>query len=292
MTILVTGGRGLLGRTLSTYDNIRALGADALDIRDSAQIDRVLSDFSWEAVINCAAYTAVDRAETEIEAAYAINCDGADKLARGCRDHGIPMIHVSTDYVFDGTATQPYREDSPIAPINVYGSSKAAGERAVHDAGGIVVRTSWLFGERGPSFVHTIVRKAREQPVLRVVADQHGRPTYAGDLAAALIQMAARTHQPLEPTYHFCNTGEATWYVFASAIVDELRRHGEVTCKHIEPITTAEYPTTARRPANSVLDTRRIENQLGIRPSSWIGGVRRVVAEAAQASGAVSTARK
>ena len=158
MTILVTGGRGLLGRTLATYDNIRALGADALDIRDSAQIDRVLSDFSWGAVINCAAYTAVDRAETEIEAAYAINCDGADKLARGCRDHGIPMIHVSTDYVFDGTATQPYREDSPIAPINVYGSSKAAGERAVHDAGGIVVRTSWLFGERGPSFVHTIVR--------------------------------------------------------------------------------------------------------------------------------------
>jgi len=285
VTILVTGGRGLLGRALATHDNVRALGADRLDIRDTAQVDRVLSDFAWEAVINCAAYTKVDRAETgsEVELAYAINCDGANKLARACRDRDVPLIYVSTDYVFDGTAKQPYREDAPIAPINVYGSSKAAGERAVHAAGGIVVRTSWLFGEGGPSFVHTIVRLAQAQRVLRVVADQRGRPTYTRDLAAVLIKIAAlaAASEPLRETYHFCNTDEVTWYVFAGAIVDELQRYGDVTCKHIEPITTAEYPTAARRPANSVLDTQAIE-QLGIKPTSWFGGMLRVVAEAAR----------
>ena len=282
MTILVTGGRGLLGRALATCNNVRALGTDVLNICDDAQVERVLVAVAPTVVINCAAHTAVDRAETDLDRAYAVNRDGARVIAEVSKARGIPLIHVSTDYVFDGNAIQPYREDAPIAPINVYGSSKAAGERAVHAAGGIVVRTSWLFGEGGPSFVHTIVRLARQQAVLRVVADQRGRPTYTGDLAAALIQITARaaSREPLAPTYHFCNAGETTWYAFASAIVDELRRHGEVTCKHIEPITTAEYPTAARRPANSVLDTRRIENQLGIRPSSWIGGMRRIVADA------------
>ena len=235
------------------------------------------------AVINCAAYTKVDRAEVDSRLAYMVNSDGAAILARACRDRAVPLVHVSTDYVFSGAATQPYQEDDPIAPIGVYGRSKASGERAVHAAGGIVVRTSWLFGEGGPSFVHTIARLARERPVLRVVADQRGRPTYAGDLADALIEIATRAaaHQPLASTYHYCNDGETTWHGFATAIVDELRLIAPelVVCDHVEPITTAEYPTSARRPAYSVLDTSRI-TALGIVLPSWHNGMQLIVSEA------------
>ena len=283
--MLVTGGRGQLGRAIAVRAgaDVRAVDIDELDIRDPAQVDHALAD-TPAAVIDCAAYTGVDRAETDADAAYAINRDGAATLARACRARGIPLIHVSTDYVFDGTASRPYREDDAIAPVGVYGASKAAGDAEVHAAGGVVVRTSWLFGDGGPSFVHTMIRLARERLAVRVVDDQHGCPTYAGDLANALLALARRAAGGgfLDPTYHYCNAGATTWHGFATAIVDELRTLADgppVVCTRVVPITTAEYPTPARRPAYSVLDTARIAT-LGIVPPHWRAGMQRVVAHA------------
>lgn len=278
MKILVTGGRGQLGRSVTARahehgHDVWAPDVDELDICDPDHVARVAGH---DLVINAAAYTAVDKAETERDKAFAINRDGAGLLARACAERGVQLLHVSTDYVFDGSGTRPYREDDPIAPLGVYGASKAEGEHAVLEAGGTVVRTSWLFAEGGPSFVHTMLRLAKERPTLRVVADQHGCPTYAGDLADALISLAGR---PLAHTYHYCNDGPTTWHAFASAIVAEARTRTAIACERIDAITTAEYPTPAKRPAYSVLDTTRIR-EAGIMPPSWQPGLARVVAHA------------
>ena len=265
MKIFVAGARGQLGRSLVARAPVTAVDIDELDITDAAAVERAVRGF--DVVINAAAYTGVDKAESERDKAYAVNRDGAGNLARACEATGARFLHVSTDYVFDGTATRPYREDDPIAPLGVYGASKAEGELAVHEAGGVVVRTSWLFAEGGPSFVHTMLRLAKERPVLRVVADQHGCPTYAGDLAVALLALAGQRH--LDTTYHYCNDGVTTWHGFATAIVGDRVR--------VEPITTAEYPTPAKRPAYSVLDTSRIR-ALGITTPSWRIGLAKCVA--------------
>jgi dTDP-4-dehydrorhamnose reductase len=282
MKILVTGGRGQLGRSVvarAAGHQVWAPDVDELDICDPAQTARVAGH---DLVINAAAYTAVDKAESERDRAFAINRDGAGHLARACAERGIRFLHVSTDYVFDGTGTRPYREDDPIAPLGVYGASKAEGEHAVHEAGGTVVRTSWLFAEGGPSFVHTMLRLAKERPVLRVVADQRGCPTYAGDLADALVALG--NVPQLAATYHYCNAGETTWHAFATAIIEEARRRAPLACERIEAITTAEYPTPAKRPAYSVLDTTRIR-QAGIVPPPWQAGLARVVAHATETRG-------
>jgi dTDP-4-dehydrorhamnose reductase len=269
MKIFVPGGRGQLGRSLIARG--RTMG-HTVDARDLPEFDLCgpIELPACDLVINAAAYTAVDRAEIERDRALAVNRDGVASLARVCRDRGVPMIHVSTDYVFDGTANRPYREDDPVAPIGAYGESKEAGERAVLALGATIIRTSWLFGEGGPSFVHTILRLARDRPVLRVVADQRGCPTYAGDLAEALIATATA---PVG-IYHYCNEGATTWHAFATAIV---RQAGLGT--RVEAITTAEYPTPARRPAYSVLDTSRVR-ALGIIPPPWHIGLVRVVSDA------------
>lgn len=279
MNVLVTGGRGQLGRSVvargrAAGHTVWAPDVDELDICDPAQAARVAGH---DVVINAAAYTAVDKAETDRDRAFAINRDGAGTIAAACREHGVRCLHVSTDYVFDGTATAPIREDALIAPLGVYGASKAEGERLVHAAGGTVVRTSWLFAEGGPSFVHTMLRLARERPVLRVVADQRGCPTYAADLADALLALAALPEH--DDTYHACNAGETTWHAFAEAIVAEARTHGPVACERIDAITTADYPTPARRPAYSVFDTTRLR-AAGIVMPPWTPGLARVVADA------------
>jgi dTDP-4-dehydrorhamnose reductase len=268
--VAVVGGRGQLGRALVS----RGVASPDVDITDAVAVARALDGIT--VLINAAAYTAVDKAESERDRAFAVNRDGAGILARACADKGVRLLHVSTDYVFDGTGTRPYREDDPLAPLGVYGESKAAGEALVHATGGIVVRTSWLFGHGGPSFLHTMVRLATERPLLRVVDDQRGCPTFAGDLADALLKLAAKDN--LAPTYHYCGDGETTWYGFASAIVDEARKHRALKCERLEPITTADYPTPAKRPAYSVLDTARIR-AIGIVPPSWTTGMRQVIAE-------------
>jgi len=278
--LLVTGGRGQLGRGLVRRAAARgievvALDLEQLDICDGTATVAQLSHARPDFVINAAAYTAVDKAESEPDRAFASNAEGAATLAQCCAARSIPLLHVSTDYVFDGTTRRPYTEDDPVAPLGVYGQSKAAGEVAVRGAGGTVVRTSWLFEEQGPSFVHAILRLGRERSVLRVVDDQYGCPTWADDLADALIELA---HVPARaPTYHYCNDGVTTWHAFATAIVSEARRHRDIACERIEPIATSEYPTAARRPASSVLDTTRIRS-LGITPPSWRPGLAHVVA--------------
>lgn len=279
MTIAVAGGRGQLGRALIGRAAVRGLAlvsADLpeLDVCDAAAIARWLDAVRPSLAINAAAYTAVDRAETESERAFAVNADGASRLAAACRERAVPLLHVSTDYVFDGAATRPYREDDAVAPLGVYGASKAAGERAVVERGGCVVRTSWLFGDGGPSFVHTMLRLARECDVLRVVDDQRGCPTCADDLADALLELAAR--ERVASIYHYCNVGDTTWYGLACVVVDEARRHRALACTRVDAITTAEYPTPAPRPAYSVLDTTRVR-ALGIATPSWRIGLARVI---------------
>jgi dTDP-4-dehydrorhamnose reductase len=280
MRVVVAGGHGQLGRSLAARGamhghEVIALGRDALDLGDPAEIADVLAAHAPALVINAAAYTAVDKAEGDRDRALAVNRDGAANLARCAAARGIRALHVSTDYVFDGRGTRPYREDDPTAPLGVYGESKLEGERLVHDAGGVVVRTSWVFATRGPSFVQTMLRLAREREVLRVVADQRGCPTWAVDLADALLALGARPS--LDATYHYCGDGETTWHAFATAIVEEARRYVPLACTQIDAIPTAEYPTPAKRPGYSVLDTTRIRS-LGIVPPSWKIGLARVVA--------------
>jgi dTDP-4-dehydrorhamnose reductase len=280
MKVLVAGGHGQLGRSVVERGAARdhtvvAVDIDQVDICDRKQVDATLAAHAPGLVINAAAYTAVDKAEVERDRAFAVNAEGAAIVAQTCARDGIPLIHVSTDYVFDGTATRPYREDDALAPLCVYGASKAAGELAVLAAGGTVVRTSWLFAHGGPSFVHTMLRLANERSVLRVVADQHGCPTWACDLADALF---ALSELPVRaPIYHACGTGPTTWHGFAVAIVEEARRYAALACERVEPITTAEYPTPARRPPYSVLDTSLLQ-AAGIAMPAWRVGLARVIA--------------
>jgi dTDP-4-dehydrorhamnose reductase len=278
MRILVTGGRGQLGRALARRGAghvVTALDHGALDICDEGAVVARCEEVAPDVVINAAAYTAVDKAETERARAFTVNADGAGTIARACAARGVRVIHISTDYVFDGTLERPYQEDDSPNPLGAYGESKLAGERAVQAAGGTVVRTSWLFGEGGPSFVHTMLRLAAERPVLRVVADQRGCPTWADDLADALLALAAVP--ALAGCYHFCGAEPATWHSFASTIVAEARTHRELACERIDAISTVEYPTPARRPAAAVLDTRRIR-ALGIAVPSWRTGLAALIA--------------
>jgi dTDP-4-dehydrorhamnose reductase len=276
--VVVFGAGGQLGRALSRragQQKLRALGRN-VDVTNAPAVGHALDEHRPDAVINAAAYTAVDRAEAECDRAFVVNVTGADIVARECAKRGVRMLHVSTDYVFDGVATRPYRENDPIAPVNAYGVSKAVGEDAVRAAGGIIVRTSWLFGEGGPSFVHSIVRLATERTVLRVVADQYGCPTWADDLADALLMLAEGSSS--SGTYHYCNSGPTTRHAFALTVVEDARRYRRLACERVEPITTAEHPTPARRPLCSVLDTSRIAAVLGV-PPSWRVGLSAMLAQ-------------
>ncbi len=282
MKLLVFGASGQVGTAVLFHARTWAEPAPRAraDITDAAAVRAWLAQRAPDAVVNCAAYTAVDAAESHHELAYAVNADGAGHVARACAERGIPLVHVSTDYVFDGTSRVPYREDDPLAPLGVYGASKAAGEQQVHAAGGIVVRTSWVFSDCKPSFVRTIIRAAIDRPALRVVDDQIGCPTFADDLGAALVALAERALRgdDLDATYHACNAEPVTWCGFARAIVDEARKHRELACTDVAAITTADYPTAAKRPAYSVLDTSRLR-RIGIALPSWRAGLA-VAAEA------------
>ncbi|HKA91995.1 MAG TPA: dTDP-4-dehydrorhamnose reductase [Haliangiales bacterium] len=281
MKFLVTGGDGQVGRALARRGAalghaVVAVGRSALDVTDRGAVDRTIASWNGDAVINAAAYTAVDRAETERERAFAANRDGAANLAAACARRGLKLLHISTDYVFDGEKPIPYVEGDPVRPINAYGESKAAGEAAVRDLhpGAAIVRTSWVFGIDGPNFVRTILRLARERRVLQVVDDQRGCPTFADDLADALIDLAARAHVP--PVLHFCGDGPTTWHAFAEAIVAGARARGPLACERVDAITTAERAAPARRPRSSVLDTS-LARALGIASPAWRPGLDRML---------------
>lgn len=272
MRFWVTGARGLLGQAVCARlagDGVELIATDReLDVTDRGAIDGFAAATAFTHVIHCAAFTQVDRCETDEAEARRVNVDGAAHVARAAAARGAVCVYLSTDYVFDGTATEPYAEDAPTAPINSYGRSKLDGERAVlaaFDGAGYVVRTSWLFGAGGPSFVATMLRLLAERPEVRVVDDQVGRPTFAPDLAAAVIALA--TAQPATGIYHFANAGQVSWFGLASA-VRELARRAAPLAAALVPITTAEYPTPARRPAWSVLSTARFERAL-YAPRPW-----------------------
>jgi dTDP-4-dehydrorhamnose reductase len=262
--------------------SIVAIDRTQLDITDDVAVRKYLRRKSWRLLINTAAYTAVDRAEDEADSAFAVNEQGARNLARACGEAGIPMIHVSTDYVFDGTLRRPYREDDVAAPLGVYGQSKWQGEQAVRQTlpQHVILRVSAVFSSHHHNFVTAILQRARQRRPLRVVADQRTCPTAAADIAETIARIASQTVQT-NPfawgTYHYCGRPETTWSAFADVILAMARQQDPTVALEVTPITTGEYPTRARRPANSVLDCAKIERALKISQPYWRQELARVV---------------
>jgi dTDP-4-dehydrorhamnose reductase len=287
MRIFLTGGEGQLGTELTAQ--AAAQGVDLLaptlaqmDLTHPEQIDPFWDDCRPEAVINAAAYTAVDRAESEADLAFAVNAQAPGFIARRCAREGIPLIHISTDYVFDGRKAAPYREEDPMMPLGVYGRSKAQGEDAVRSAAErhLIVRTAWLYSAHGVNFVKTVMRLVAERDELRVVDDQVGCPTCAADLADALLHIVGRLKSDRKSpwgTYHYCGSGVTSWFGLARHVLETLVSRGRISSFRLLPISTAEYPTPARRPPYSVLDCRRIESAFGIRRPSWPQSVEKTV---------------
>lgn len=283
---LITGAGGHLGHDLALVlgGQDRAFLACTraeLDICDLEAIEKVLARTQARVLFNCAAYTQVDKAESEGERAWQVNALAPGLLARACQAYDCRLIHISTDYVFDGQASTPYPEDAPTRPLGSYGQSKRAGEVAVLQSSDahLVVRTAWLYGVGGSNFVRTILRLAKERERLRVVADQVGSPTWSYDLAVALVGLA--DGNAAGGIYHLTNSGVTSWYDFAVAIVEEAEALGEKDFRlgDIEPIATADYPTAAARPAYSVLATARAAQLLGAPLPQWRKGLRRMLAQ-------------
>jgi dTDP-4-dehydrorhamnose reductase len=284
---LVIGRNGQLARELARAEwpsewRPVFLGRDEIDLAHPGNAARAAMEHRPELVINAAAYTAVDRAESEPELAIRINAEAPAAIASACAANEIPFVTISTDYVFDGANIVPYVEGDPVRPINVYGRSKAEGEAAVREAGGphLILRTSWVFSAHGNNFVRTMLRLA-DRETITVVADQRGRPTAAGDLAHAIIiasELLMRDHS-YSGTYHVANAGEATWYDFAVAIFDRVKARGR-SVPQVKPITTEQYPTPAQRPANSALSTDAFERRFGLPLRPWRQALDHVLEEA------------
>ena len=287
MKILVFGAGGQIGREVwrtaaPPRYAIVPLDRKVIDITKSAAVSAVLAREAPDLAVNLAAYTAVDRAESEPETAWAVNCAGAAHIAAACEESATPLIHLSTDYVFDGRKTGPYREEDAVGPLGVYGLSKEADERAVRAAlpRHVILRTAWVFGAYGANFVKTMLRLAAQRPVLRVVADQRGCPSAAADIAAALIVIAEYIERSEAKwgTYHVVGAGAVSWHGFAEAIFDLAAPQLGVR-PQVEPISTDQYPTPARRPMNSVLDCQKIKGALGISPPPWRTALAAVIRE-------------
>jgi dTDP-4-dehydrorhamnose reductase len=289
MKIVVFGAGGQIGREVCRAawvprHIILPLDRRAVDITNSTSVGSMLMRETPDLAVNLAAYTSVDRAESEPDRAWAVNCAGAAHIAAACGENATPLIHLSTDYVFDGHKTGPYREDDAVGPLGVYGRSKEAGERAVRAAleQHVILRTAWVFGAYGANFVKTMLRLAAERPALHVVADQRGCPTAAADIAAALTVIAGHIEggETRWGTYHFAGDDPVSWHGFAEAIFD-LAAPQLATHPKVEPITTDHYPTPAQRPMNSVLDCRKIHDAFGISAPSWREGLAGVIREIA-----------
>ncbi|MCE4226729.1 dTDP-4-dehydrorhamnose reductase [Methylobacterium sp. C25] len=278
MDILILGGAGQVGTELQAYPwpkgvHAQAPSREALDITDEAAVAQIISERDWAAVINTAAYTAVDKAESDVAAAWRLNALAPAILAAETARKKIPLVHVSTDYVFDGSDTDAYEPNTPIGPTSVYGASKAAGEMAVRTGNPrhAIVRTAWVVSPHRGNFVKTMLRLAAERDTLTVVDDQHGCPTSAADLAAALATIALRLvadAQAPTGTFHCVNAGATTWHGFAQAIVAGNAQRGGRAIP-VEGIPTSAYRTPARRPANSQLSTASLTAAFGLTPRPW-----------------------
>ncbi|AZZ46540.1 dTDP-4-dehydrorhamnose reductase [Pseudomonadaceae bacterium SI-3] len=280
MRILVCGAGGQVGHELinraSGY-GLEALGMtrDNLDITDAGQVADLVSRLKPGLIINAAAYTHVDNAETHSERAYSVNRDGAERLAQAARQASIPLLHISTDYVFSGNAQAPYREEDEVAPTGVYGASKLAGEAAIQAVldEHLILRTSWVYGVHGHNFVKTMLRLGCQRDALSVVADQYGCPTQAGSIADALLELAQRYAQNgvlAWGLYHYSGRSPCTWFDFAVEVFRQAEAKGMLATRpKVSPISTAQYPTPARRPAWSVLDCSKFETTFGIETHDW-----------------------
>ncbi|HWB31643.1 MAG TPA: dTDP-4-dehydrorhamnose reductase [Acidobacteriaceae bacterium] len=298
--ILVTGAGGQVGgalvRTLTGLGEVVAPERAVLDLADAGTIRRVMQEVKPRWVVNAGAYTAVDKAESEPELARAINGMAPGVLGEEARKVGAAVVHFSTDYVFDGTKEEPYVETDATGPLNVYGATKLEGELALAGSGAahLIFRTSWVYGATGKNFLRSMARMAREREVLRIVSDQHGAPTWSEELARMTARVIAWVEEkttegelseaviPVAGVYHATGTGETTWFGFAQAVVEELRGlEPEAKLARVEPITTLEYPTPAKRPTNSRLDCGKLERTFGWRMPEWRESVKRVTAELA-----------
>jgi len=279
MKLLIIGCNGQLGWELCRQAKEQGLGLIPLDLPDfdithqSAVYSNVTRSHA-NLVVNAAAYTAVDKAELEQDAAFAVNRDGPSYLATACAEIGIPLIHISTDYVFDGSKNGPYLESDPVSPLGIYGKSKAGGEEEIRKRlkKNIIIRTAWLYGVHGNNFVKTMLRLGKERKEIRVVDDQYGCPTYAADLAEAILTIASLIEKGENiswGTYHYCGRGNTTWYGFASKIFEIAKEYESLKIEMLKPITTEEYPTPAQRPKNSIMDCSSLKQNFNISPPEW-----------------------
>lgn len=273
LKVLITGADGQLGRALQHHAkanlfNLIPCSRTALNIIDEASIQQALKQHRPDVVINTAAYTAVDKAEQEKEVAERINTQGPALLAAMCQANNIPLIHISTDYVFDGKKDIPYKETDTTHPINVYGQTKLLGEQAIsaNHNHAIILRVSSVFSEYGNNFLKTMLRLARERDTLRVVDDQIACPTYAGHIADVIYQLISNFKPGI---YHYCDRPAVTWHHFAKAIIEAAAEEETLKVKEVLPITTAEYPTPAKRPPYSALDCRLIQKTFSIEQRDW-----------------------
>ena len=283
MNILVTGSHGQLGTALQKIASNGSeyhwffTDVDTLDICNKNEVETCFAAHNIDICINCAAYTAVDMAEDQPELAAFINAFAPKLIADTCLEHDALLIHISTDYVFGGDAQAPYQVDDPINPQSVYGSTKAEGERLIRESGCnyMIVRTAWLYSSTGKNFVKTMLHLGETRPEINVVNDQRGCPTWADDLAVALVALIDKNGKaPVHETFHFTNEGNITWYDFATAIMEI----GGKTCK-VNPITTDQYPTKAKRPAYSVLDLSKIKEFTGIGIPYWKDSLSKCIEE-------------
>ena len=286
MKILLAGGSGQLAQELQpillSSGEVIAVDRTRLDLSQPESIRQAMAQIQPDLVVNAAAYTAVDKAENEPELAHAVNGIAPGIFAEECEKRGASLIHFSTDYVFDGSRGSAYLETDITNPLGTYGKSKLAGEEAIRQTGNrhLIIRTAWVYGNGGKgNFVKTMLRLGKEREEIRVVADQIGSPTWTGDLAAAVSQIIPQIKPEIFGTYQYTNSGVCSWYDFAIAIFEEAEKLGfTLKVQRVIPITTAEYPTPAKRPAFSVLSTVKISALLGTYPPHWRQGLRQMLA--------------
>lgn len=288
MKALITGSHGQVGHCLvsqlSKRSDIEVIAFDRehLDITNELQVKSVIEKLKPNVIINAAAHTAVDKAETDIDMSYAINRDGPLHLAQSAQKIDALLLHISTDYVFDGDKPLPYTETDAPNPKGVYGKSKLAGEEAVakHCSRYAILRTAWVFGEHGNNFVKTMLRLGKERPELGVIGDQYGGPTYAGDIATALISVMDRFESKDQSgVYHYAGDPHVSWYQFATSIFESAAEHGVLQkLPVVHEITADQYPLPAPRPANSRLDCSKIKAVFGIEPSNWTSALNNIKA--------------
>jgi len=287
MKLLILGSKGQLGselvRECKRNDfSFLALDLPEFNITDPSQVEKTLAVFKPSIVFNASAYTNVDKAETDLAIAFSVNSDGPANLAVSCDKNRIPIIHISTDYVFDGSKGQAYTESDPVSPLGVYGKSKEEGESKLRSIlkQHIILRTSWLYGAYGNNFLKTMLRLGNEKKIIKVVSDQYGCPTCAADLAEAVVDISKQITQNPKifwGTYHYCGLGITTWHKFAKAIFEIAGQYQNFKVSSVEAITTAQYPTRTKRPAFSALDCNLINKNFGITQKPWQGSLKKTI---------------